>query len=290
MQTLRINLSEKRNFGDKFTTTFLFLKQEFKSLIAAFAVIVLPLVLVEVFLQSLLLEDTLAIAAGNVLDSDKASMGTLLINNLLVIIVFFWLQLFVLSYLRLYSDKYPLQEKIKISSREILRTMRQHLGEALGVGVVYMLAVIVGTILFIIPGIYVAVVLVFSAYFCVLRDKNVSSSLADAVDLCKGHWWSLFGYLLLFQLIITMLSYIFSLPYMGIAAISLVTEHTPGIFELSLVTLIAKIGGYLMTIILLAGIGVRFYSDLENKEHKSLLEKIGQIGSEEQTEKSEDQL
>lgn len=290
MQTVKINLSERRNFGDKFTATFLFLKQEFRSLIAAFAVIVLPLVLVEVFMQSLLLKETLAIAAGNALGGSNTSVGTLLINNLLAVIVFFWLQLFILSYLRLYSDKYPSEGKMKISYKEILRTMRNHLGEALGIGVIYVLAVVVGTIFFIIPGIYVAVILVFSFYFCVLRDKNVSSSLAESVDLCRGHWWSLFGYLLMFQLIVTMLSYIFSLPYMGIAAISLVAEHAPGIFMLSLVTLVAKIGSYLMTIILLAGIGVRFYSDLEDKEHKSLLEKIGQIGSEEQTEKSEAKL
>ena len=43
-----------------------------------------------------------------------------------------------------------------------------------------------------------------------------------------------------------------------------------------------------MNIVFIVGIGVRFFSRLERKEHRTLLDKIGQIGTEERTESGED--
>ena len=104
MQTKRINLLEKRTFSDELTITFQFIKQEFKSLIKAFSAIVLPLIFVELFLQSFLLRDILGGAARNAFADGGSGWTTMLVNYLLAIFVFAWLQLFVLSYLRLYTE------------------------------------------------------------------------------------------------------------------------------------------------------------------------------------------
>ena len=52
MASTGINLSEVRNFSDMFTATFYFIKQEIKSLLTCFSVLVLPLVLVDLFIKS----------------------------------------------------------------------------------------------------------------------------------------------------------------------------------------------------------------------------------------------
>lgn len=290
MQTKKINLLEKRTFSDELTVTFQFIKQEFKSLIAAFSAIVLPLIFVELFLQSFLLEGVLKGTAGIAFTNGNSGWIMLLVNYLLVIIVSVWLQLFVLSYLRLYSDKYLQQEEIKISFLELLKMMGRHSGRFCVLCIVYLLCMVMGFFLFIVPGIYISVIFVFSSYFLVVRGEKLSSAFTASADLCRGQWWNTFGYILMCFLIVSMLSYVFSLPYLGIMFESYLTGDKVGLFELTLVNSIALIGRYLMNIILIVGIGVRFFSRLERKEHRTLLDKIGQIGTEEQTVGSEDKL
>lgn len=290
MQKEKINLSEKRTLSDELTVTFQFIKQEFKSLITSFSVIVLPLIVVGLFLQGAFLRDILRGIDGNAFADSDSGWITLLVNYLLNVITLVWLQLFALSYLRLYSDKYSRQEEMKIPWGELLKTMGRYSGSFCVLGIVYLLFVLVGFLFFLIPGIYVSVVFVFSSYFLVVRNGKLFSVLSDSADLCRGKWWGTFGYILLCSLIVSMLSSVFKLPYWGIFFEAYLTERTPGLFELTLVNVIATVGQYLMNIVFFVGIGVRFFSRLEAREHRTLLDKIGQIGSEEQTESGEEKL
>ncbi len=288
MQTKRINLLEKRTFSDELTITFQFIKQEFKSLIKAFSAIVLPLIFVELFLQSFLLRDILGGAARNAFADGGSGWTTMLVNYLLAIFVFAWLQLFVLSYLRLYTDKYLQQEEIKISFLELLKVMGRNSGLFFVLGIVYLFYVVMGCVIFILPGIYISVIFIFSSCFLIIRDRKLFSAFASSADLCRGQWWNIFGYILLCSLIVSMLGYVFNLPYLGIFLEAYLTGNQPGLFELTLVNSVGIIGRYLMNIVFIVGIGVRFFSRLERKEHRTLLDKIGQIGTEERTESGED--
>ena len=291
MPLSKINLSEKRNFGDQFTTTFLFIKQEFKSILVAFAILIVPLILVELFLQSYLVKDVIPGMTDSILEQGtKGRLFPLFVTYLLTLILAFWLQLFGVAYLRLYVDQYKAGEEIKITWQELLKVMWRYLGKVLRLNVIYLLVIVVGVVFFIIPGIYVAVIFMFGIYFMMIRDKKMSSAFAASVDLCHGQWWSLFGYLILFQLIVSMLNYVFLLPFIVVMAKNYFTGGTSGVFELKIVTFIGQLGRYLMNMILVVGIGVRFFSSLEGKEHQTLLDKIGQIGSEEQVAESEEKL
>lgn len=289
MQTKGINLSEKRNFSDELTVTFQFIKQEFKSLITALAVIVLPLVFVELFVQSFLLK---GIFAGNVFASGMGWM-TLLANYVLSISAFLWLQLFMLSYLRLYSEKYPTQERVNISWQEVLKLMWHYLGRFLVLDIVYFFMSFVGFVCLLVPGIYLSVLFVFAPYFLVVQDKNLSASFSAfsaSSDLCRGQWWGTFGYVILCSLVFSTLGYVFSLPYIGVYVGSFFTGEVPGLFEMTLAGAIAKLGNYLVSGGLVLAIGIRFFSRLEGKEHNVLLNKIEQIGVEEQAESGEGKL
>ncbi|MDE5612782.1 MAG: hypothetical protein K2I90_12295 [Odoribacter sp.] len=289
MQTKGINLSEKRNFSDELTVTFQFIKQEFKSLMTALAVIVLPLVFVELFMQSFLLK---GILAGNVFASDMGWM-TLLVNYVLSISAFLWLQLFMLSYLRLYSEKYPTQERVNISWHEVLKLMRRYLGRFLVLDIVYFFMSFVGFVCLLVPGIYLSVLFLFAPYFLVVQDKNLSASFSAfsaSSDLCRGQWWGTFGYVILCSLVFSTLGYVFSFPYIGVYVGSFFTGEVPGLFEMTLAGAIAKLGNYLVSGGLVLAIGIRFFSRREGKEHSVLLNKIEQIGMEEQAESGEDKL
>lgn len=288
MQKPRINLQEVRNFSDSFTATFVFVKQEFKSLITGFAVIMLPLIFVDLFLKSFTMQGMIT----NPLGSSKTGSDilSLVVNYFSTLVLVFWLGVFVISFLRVYTDKFKVYSEERITVKEVWRVMSKHLGKAFIVGVVYLLAVSVGTVMLIIPGIYVSVILIFSIYYLILRDNTITGSLGNSADLVKGQWWSLFGFIFILNLIISMLSYVFTIPYLVITLKSVFTREPMGIYESTFGMLLANLGQYFLYIFTFVGIGVRFFSLLERQEHTLLLNKIEHLGNNGQTANSEETL
>jgi len=95
----------------------------------------------------------------------------------------------------------------------------------------------------------------------------------------KGKWWNFFGYVIVLQLIVGGLSYIFSIPYLVLTFKTTFTQQLPGIYETTFSLLFANLGQSLLQLISVVGIAVRFFTYLEQKEHTGLLSKIGQIGN-----------
>lgn len=288
MQKPRINLQEVRNFSDSFTATFVFVKQEFKSLITAFAVIMLPLIFADLFVKGYTMRSLITDPLGS--SKTGSDILSLVVNYFSTLVLVFWLGVFVISFLRVYTDKFKVYSEERITVKEVWRVMSKHLGKAFIVGVVYLLAVSVGTVMLIIPGIYVSVILIFSIYYLILRDNTITGSLGDSADLVKGQWWSLFGFIFILNLIISMLSYVFTIPYLVITLKSVFTREPLGIYESTFGMLLANLGQYFLYIFTFVGIGVRFFSSLERQEHTLLLNKIEHLGNNGQTANSEETL
>lgn len=288
MQKPRINLQEVRNFSDSFTATFVFVKQEFKSLITAFAVIMLPLIFADLFVKGYTMRSLITDPLGS--SKTGSDILSLVVNYFSTLVLVFWLGVFVISFLRVYTDKFKVYSEERITVKEVWRVMSKHLGKAFVVGVVYLLAVSVGTVMLIIPGIYVSVILIFSIYYLILRDNTITGSLGDSADLVKGQWWSLFGFIFILNLIISMLSYVFTIPYLVITLKSVFTREPMGIYESTFGMLLANLGQYFLYIFTFVGIGVRFFSSLERQEHTLLLNKIEHLGNNGQTANSEETL
>lgn len=288
MQKPRINLQEVRNFSDSFTATFVFVKQEFKSLITGFAVIMLPLIFADLFVKGYTMRSLITDPLGS--SKTGSDILSLVVNYFSTLVLVFWLGVFVISFLRVYTDKFKVYSEERITVKEVWRVMSKHLGKAFIVGVVYLLAVSVGTVMLIIPGIYVSVILIFSIYYLILRDNTITGSLGDSADLVKGQWWSLFGFIFILNLIISMLSYVFTIPYLVITLKSVFTREPMGIYESTFGMLLANLGQYFLYIFTFVGIGVRFFSSLERQEHTLLLNKIEHLGNNGQTANSEETL
>lgn len=290
MQTSRINFQQVRGFSDSITVTFNFIKQEFKPLITAFAVIVLPWIFVDLFVKSYVLRDVLNIMAPEPSGNPFANLSATLASYLSSLIVFYWVFLYVMTYLRIYSDKFRAQDEARITVGEIWHNMIPDIGRMLLWGIVYVLAVILGTICLIVPGIYLGVAWIFSSYFLIIRKYSVSASMGASMELIRGQWWNVFGYLIVLQLIVGGLSYVFSIPYMVLTFKSLFTQQMPGVYEMTFGLLLANLGQFFLYIISLVGVGVRFFGLLEQKEHTTLLSKIEQLGSNEQSMPGEETL
>jgi hypothetical protein len=69
-------------------------------------------------------------------------------------------------------------------------------------GMVYSLAIVIGLLLFVVPGIYLAVALGFFAYGILTENYSIPDSFKYSLALVKGRWWATFGSLLVQMLLI----------------------------------------------------------------------------------------
>lgn len=276
----RINLNQVRNFGDCITVTFNFFKQEFKPLLRTFVVLVLPLLLVDLFIKSFLLRDIMSFQGDVEPDVAQEMMwstvGDLILTYFFSVLLYFWVFLFALAYVRVYQD---ILREDQVNVQEVWRVMWKNAGRALLWGIVYGLIVTVGCVFFIIPGIYLSILFLFSAYFLVLEHRSLPDSLGGSVELMQGKWWNFFGYVLLTSLIVGVISNIFAIPTSLLSVKFVISKQMPGPYEYAVVLFVANVGKCLMQVVSIWGIAARFYSYLEQKEHTSLLSKIEQLGN-----------
>jgi uncharacterized membrane protein len=65
-----------------------------------------------------------------------------------------------------------------------------------GVGIVagflYSLAILLGSILLIIPGIFIALIMSMHSYLIVDQNRGIIASLGESIRITKGHRWNLF--------------------------------------------------------------------------------------------------
>lgn len=71
----------------------------------------------------------------------------------------------------------------------------------IGLSIVSSLLILLGFLLFIIPGIIVAVWFTFVYFILVLDGKSIIESLKTSKSLVKGNWWGIFGRLIVVGLV-----------------------------------------------------------------------------------------
>lgn len=272
----KINLSKERGFSDSITATFSFVRQEFVPFIKAFGVIVMPVMFIDFFLKSLFLR--------SVMDPNNMSLETpfLIIDTLLNVLVFFvvyaWIQLMVVAYLKVYYEKNRNGVEECISVGEVWRGMCVKMVKGIGAMIVYAFITLFGFIFLIVPGAYFSIAMAFFLFFLIIRDRSLGDSLSDSMALVKGHWWNTFFYLLVLQLIIGMIAYVFNVPYLFLTIKNAILGEPLGVYELSFSYLFSSFGQYLVQTVSMIGLGVKFFSMIEQKEHVALLERIEHLG------------
>ncbi len=76
--------------------------------------------------------------------------------------------------------------------------------------ILVVIVIMVGFVLFILPGIFLSIALGFYNYALILENKRGWDSAQRSKELVKGYWWAIFGRMFLFGLVIALLAAIFA--------------------------------------------------------------------------------
>lgn len=113
----------------------------------------------------------------------------------------------------------------------------------------YLLIVVAGVLLFIIPGIFLLVSLIMSSLIFWLEDQSIINSLRGSFDLVKNNWWRSSLLLVVWILIALVFSFVNSL-----------SAHIPLLQNLILCALCSLLILYQQTLF------IEFYYDLKNRK------------------------
>ncbi len=61
------------------------------------------------------------------------------------------------------------------------------------VGIVWFLIVAMGSVFFILPGVFLGNKLLFSGYFVLIENEGIFRSLSKSWNITSGNWWKVFG-------------------------------------------------------------------------------------------------
>lgn len=209
-----VRLRQVRDFGQIISTTFVFLRQEWRPLVRAILTIGLPASVIGGFL------------AGGTLGSmqnyrysgnDPSELMGMLSSSLVLmipgvlILAIGWL--FVVSMVHEYIRAYHLNEHHGMTTGELARRGASQIGPYFGAGFLSALLMIVGMLLCILPFFYVWTVLSLALIAHAIERTGGSGALGRSNQLVKGDFWPTLGLLLVISLINMFINGALQLPF-----------------------------------------------------------------------------
>ena len=210
-------LEKTREFGELISDTFNFAKLHYKELWQVFLKFVIPF-LVPVILLSFYTQYS-ATSSFDFDLSDPSSLedftsqtldASLILINLLIIalsiVLFIVLELSILGAMKSYKETGTFNHK------EISNTIKSQFGNGFGMAILLGLILFVSFIACILPGIYFAIVFSVAFPLFVFKKMSVGEIINECFRLIKNNWWSTFGTILIFGIIISLIGLIFTIP------------------------------------------------------------------------------
>jgi len=276
----KINLSVERTFSDLITATVNFVKQEFRPFFKGFSIIVLPLLLVGAFLSYWSIQNVLKVEQASMAMTEMEQVVLQLAEAGFTVLLMLWVGLYTLAYLRVYREHYLAGNEVPITPSEVWCVMIRKFGIWLVFWLTYILCVILGLLLLIIPGIYLSVAGSMACYFMLMKDESLDRSIGASFRMIKGRWWYTLGFSVVLQLLVGVVSSCFQMPMAVCSITPMLTGELPNSYLLAFFTLLATLAKFALQVVSFIGAGMLFFSYLEQEEHTTLLNRIAEVGTE----------
>lgn len=201
----KINLYQVRDFNENFTTLLDFTKQNYAPIVKGIA-IVIPLMLVAVYLMMGLQElntmtdfDQMFLLGSSL----KAFLGLFLYG-----IAAFAVNIYTVCYMVEYTEG----EGYLVNSPAVWKRVKKAILPLFLCSILYGLAVGIGFVLCIIPGIILWIYLLFYQFVYVAENSSIGDSFTRSWNLVTNNWFSTFGFMFVLGILMFIISMVFSLP------------------------------------------------------------------------------
>lgn len=208
----RINFREVGDIGKLLPKSAQFFRQNFISIVKSSLLIVLIPFAIGTYLTTSSMSALYSGLGANLNDSNQLintfSMFSKMIPGYFLISVSFMLFYIVcISYIKQYVNGVEL-----IDQKSVLKDVKKHILKVIFGGFLTLIMIYIGTVLCLIPGIYLAIV--FSQLFviAIVEDLGFGKAFSKSFKIIKGKWWESFLLYLVSSLIISGISFIMVLP------------------------------------------------------------------------------
>ena len=292
-----ITLFQQRDFGDKINVTFQYISQNFRSLGLALLYIVGPVALIAGIASGVM--QSKFIDLGNTMkdaDVDSNPFAALQIFQA-VFSPAFWLTIFfsllailvvslaTYAHMKVYARKTGQtmvnpSEVVDISVAEVWDEMQPLIGRGIIISVLSSIIAGVATLFFIIPGLYVAIVLSLGLVVTSFENTDFGQTWNRCFVLIRDKWWSTFGLIFVMGIISGVIGLLFTLPA-GIFSFLITSKLLPDVsgFWLILGNVISAVGSTLLRCIIYVAVGFQYTNLVERQEGRGLLSAIDSIGT-----------
>lgn len=209
-----LKLQKQRELGDIISDTFKFIRQNFKPLGKFIFNITGPvflILLVAIGFYSYLGMDSFnnnIFSVANELDP-TVYLVSLFILGAALLAFYVLLYATVLHYVRSYVENDG-----TVVDTEVYQGVKSDFAGMLGLLILTTIITIAGTILCILPGIYLWVPLSLAPALMVFRRVSVIDAISDSFELVKDNWWITFFTLFVMSLLVYIIGLVFQFPLM----------------------------------------------------------------------------
>ncbi|AVR46095.1 hypothetical protein C7S20_12980 [Christiangramia fulva] len=116
----------------------------------------------------------------------------------------------------------------QIKSSDVAIGMKSDFGKLLILLLISWILIFAGIMLFLIPGIYIAVPLSLAPAVLVFRRQSLSDSISDCFQLVKNNWWMTFATILCIGLLVYLIGLVFQIPAIIYFVIKMITMAQQG--------------------------------------------------------------
>lgn len=281
-----IEFRQVRSFDQKINATFSFIRQNFKPMIKTIAIIAGPVAILTAIISTYIQTTFVQELKTSVQQDIWAFYGTMIPFYLVSFLLYYVSYVFIIGSTYEYIALYIERRGNNFSAQEVWERFKKEIFQLILLVMLQVVICIVGTLLFIIPGIYAAIALSLSSAVLFFERKNSWVSVTRSFSLIAGNWWRTLGLMLVTTIILYLLLMLVSIPQfiIGVAymAVSMSKElEMPVWLEIvnAVMGSIAYLASLLGSIIILIAMAFHYFSLVEEKERRGLMEKISSIGT-----------
>lgn len=282
-----IQLFQQRDFGNKINATFQYVGQNFRSLGLALLYIVGPVAVVAGIASGVIQSNMLKLmseSAETQADNPMAAFQALsqFTSPTFWLATLFSLLANVVVILTTYAHMkvYERTKNSDISVADVWAEVQPAIGRAIVISLLISVITGVATLFFIIPGIYVAVVLSLALAVTVFEGTDFGGTWDRCFKLIRDKWWSTFGLIIVMAIIVLIVGLIFAIPT-AIIAFFIGAKMLPDVSTVWLVlgNVIALVGRTLLNAVIYMAIGFQYTNLVERQEGRGLISAVDSIGT-----------